>query len=204
MVFYTITEEDVEKARSYVPSVEKMEFVKAVADKCFDTLDITASNGNNTNALPSSYKVNTERRSRYLMAAFVGLYLQKDYELDDKDADPWLMSIREYDMYAGGHICEVMTKMKSAAKTRDKAYAILSDYSELKFRLDSDINGLLTAMNDSASRVLAYIEAASSPAEMKKAMEEVTANKELLDEYLAERKDIMEKAIEEPADGDEE
>lgn len=205
---YKLTIDDIKDANTYVPTIDKMAFIRVVAEKCFDTLDITTNKDNTTEnrSLPSCYKVNTDKQSRYLMGALVKLYLNKDFEPESEN-DIWLMSIPEYDMYAGGHIFEQLNRMKGNGDIRDKCYDIIADYSELKYRLTSDIKGLLNAMNDSASRILAYIEAASSPAEMQKAMEAMKENQEILDEYLHNREENLEKAIEEAKeenDGDKE
>ena len=204
MEVYTITEEDINNAVTYIPAAKKMEFVRAVAERCFDTLDISSSNGNGKSSLPSCYKINTDAKTRYMMGALVGLYLQKDYERDDPKKDEWLMSLREYDMYAGGHILETINRMKNMASVRDKCFGILSDYSELKYRLDSDIKGLMNAMNDPASRILAYIEMTSSPAELQKAMEAMEQNQEVLDKYMKDREKNLEEAVEEKNVGDKE
>ena len=183
---YDLTEDDIAKAASYVPTVMKMAFVTYVRERCLDTLDISSSNANGeTSYLPSRYKVNTDKKSRYLMAALVGMYLGKDYEREDEE-DAWLMSVREYDMYAGGHIFEALNRMKNNSKVRDKCYNILSDYSELKYRVDTDIKSLLDAMNDDTSRLLAYINYTSSPESTREALEAATQSQELLDQYMAE------------------
>lgn len=206
---YKLTTEDIRNANTYVPTIDKMAFIRVVAEKCFDTLDITTNkdNTNENRSLPSCYKVNTDKQSRYLMGALVKLYLNKDFESESEE-DIWLMSVPEYDRYAGGHIFEQLNRMKGNGEIRDKCYDIIADYSELKYRLTSDIKGLLNAMNDSATRILAYIEAASSPAEMQKAMEAMQENQNILDEYLNHREENLEKAIEEAKednnDGDEE
>ena len=184
--YYKLTEEDLLKADTYVSTMQKMDFVRTVAERCFDKLDITASEGDEDRPLPSCYKVNTDKKSRYLMGALLKLYLKQDFATEGDDEE-YLMVIDEYDKYAGGHIFEMINRMKSNAKTKDIAYNLMADYSELKYRLDSDIKGLLTAMNDSVSRALAYIEASTSPAEMQKALSQMTENQELLDNYMKER-----------------
>ena len=201
---YKLTEEDVANAHDYVPLFVKMKFIGDVSTRCFDTLDITASNGNgaHTNPLPPCYKVNTDRKSRYLMAAFVALYLGKDFKREQEkteenpNPDNWLMAIDEYDFYAGGHIFEQLNRMKNNTEIRDKCFDIQADYSDLKYRLESDIKGLLAAMNDSASRILAHIEASATPEALKAAMESMNKNQEELDQYIAEHNGSLQKALE--------
>jgi len=203
MQIYTITQDDIAAANTYVPTAEKMAYIRYVAEKCFDKLDITTNTDPNaeTRPLPSRYKLNTDRKARYLMGAFVGMYLQKEFERETED-DEWLMSVGDYDMYAGGHVFDSLNRMKNNAAVRDKLYDLLADYSELKYRLESDIKGLLDAMNDSVSRALAYIELSASPVELEKAMKEMTENKELLDSYLANRDENL-KEVMEANDGNE-
>jgi len=200
---YKLTEEDIRNANAYVPLATKMEFVRYVAERCFDQLEISTNNGgkDKNSPLPSCYKVNTDKKTRYLMAALVGLYLGKKFKREEEktehnpDPDKWLMAIDEYDIYAGGHIFDQLNRMKNNVELRDKCFDIQADYSDLKYRLESDIKGLLGAMNDSASRLMAYIELASSPDEIKKAMDAMTENQEMLDQYLAGRDANLDHAI---------
>jgi len=185
MEFYKLTDDDVRNAVTYVSTVDKMAFINETATKCFDTLDITANSESLNSALPSCYKVNTDRRSRFLMGAFVKMYLGK--EIETEDDDPWLMSIPEYDMYAGGHVFEDMNRMKNNAALRDTCFDILTDYSELKYRLDSDIKGLLEAMNSSATRLLAYLEASSTPEALEKVIQQAEKSEKQLREYKKQR-----------------
>lgn len=187
---FKLTEEDIKNAEHYVTLTDKMAFVRTVAERCFDSLSISANNNGSENALPSCYKVNTDKKSRYLMGAFVGMYLRKPFK-SEGDEDKWLMAVDEYDIYAGGHVFEQLNRMKNVAGYRDKCYDIQADYSDLKYRLESDIKGLLVALNDSASRLLAYIEASASPAEMQKALEAMNANQKLLDKFREEHQEEM-------------
>ena len=189
---YELTEEDVVQAASYVPTAMKMAFVTYARERCLDTLDISATNGNGgQSSLPSRYKVNTDKRSRYLMSALVGMYFGKDLEREDGN-DVWLMSVREYDMYAGGHIFEMLNRMKNNSKVRDKCFNLMADYSELKYRLDAEIQGILGALNDSATRLLSYVQMMSTPEAMREALEAATQNQELLDNYMAEHEHVEE------------
>ena len=197
--YYKLTEEDLLKADTYVPTAKKMEFVKTVAERCFDKLDIMATEGDENKPLPSCYKVNTDRKGRYLMGALVKLYLKQDF-VTEGDDEEYLMAVDEYDKYAGGHVFEMINRMKSNATTRDIAYNIMADYSELKYRLDSDIKGLLTAMNDSVSRALAYIEASATPVEMQKTLTQMAENQELLDSYMKQHKSELKNIVDFPTD----
>ena len=197
---YTLTEEDINNAASYVPTITKMAFIKATAERCYDTLGITSSSGGDSdNPLPNCYKINTDKQSRYLMGAFVMMYLGKAFEPEDEN-DPWLMSIPEYDFYAGGHIFEQLNRMKNNAEVRNKCFDMMADYSELKYRFNSDVKGILNALNDSASRLLSYMEMASTPEQIKKTMEQMKDNQAVLDEYLEHREENLQKALEAPED----
>lgn len=141
-----LTAEMIQAAKDYIPVVIKESWVNDCAEKCFNRLSITADG----EELPPMYMVNDSLKARYLMAAFVGLYLQEKYVSDEKD--PMLMCEEDYDKWAGSHVFNQIERMKREPDVRDKCFDLLYDYRMLEKRFHSAIIGLLTVQNDPVIR----------------------------------------------------
>lgn len=162
MTFKTITVEQIEKANEYVPFAEKEKFVMEVADKCFDKLNISADSGDENIPIPPMYKENTGLKMRYAMGAFVKMYLKEDFE--GVDGEEYLMSLDDYDMWAGGHIFNQIERLKNGnADLRNKCFDLLQDYKTLEKMLNTEVYSLLQVMNEPVNRILAHIGAMSTP-----------------------------------------
>lgn len=183
---YYITAEQMATVTTYIPLRAKTEWVAIVADKCFDVMNITASLDEEALPLPAMYKENSETKSRYLMGVFVKLYLHGSWEVGE-DEDPWLMPIDEYDKWAGGHIFSQIEKFKSDKELRDICFNLLADYKDIERRLNTEIHGMLQAMNDPAARQMAAMQMSMTPEAMEKALEGLTEAKDALSEYMVER-----------------
>lgn len=142
-----ITKELLSGARDYIPDAVKEAWTAENAPKCFDKLAITADG----EAMPPMYMANSSLKARYLMGAFVGLYLGLDFEPEDEE-HPALMSVAEYDRWAGSHVFNQVERMKRFMEIRDKCFDILSDYRDLEKRFHAMIGSLLTVQNDSVIR----------------------------------------------------
>ena len=190
MEYKVITREELLKANTYVPFMEKASFVIKNSEKCFDTLNIMANTNDESKAMPPLYRVGEFAKSRYLMCALAKLYL-KD-EVGTVDGDEWLMAIDEYDKYAGGHIFEQINKFKSDAELRDICFNLLNDYKDLAKKFDSAINGLLIAMNDPVSRAVSYLATATTPENIQESMNELEKLKGEMDALRAARPEFNE------------
>lgn len=183
--FYKITEDVIKNAYTYVKIADKRDFVNEVAVKCFDAMEISASvDGNNINGLdiPTMYKENSYKKSKYLMSALVRMYL--GYNVETEQGDAWLMTDEEYDKWSCGHIMNQIERYKSNAECRDICFDLLQDYRDLEKRLNVEIYGMLNVMNDTVARLLSSISATTSKEYMEKQVEEL----EKLKESIANRK----------------
>lgn len=144
---FTLTQAIMEKARDYIPLAVKEAWVADNAPKCFDKLAITADD----EAMPPMYMVNTGLKSRYLMGALVGLYLGLDFAAESAD-NPALMSVEEYDEWAGNHVMNQLERMKHDTTFKFKAYDLIADYKDLEKRLSTQLTALMTVQNDSVIR----------------------------------------------------
>lgn len=145
-----ITRELMEQARDYIPLAEKEAWVAENAPKVFDKLAITSDG----EPLPPMYMVNTGLKSRYLMAALVGLYFgfKTAEPKSDDDADIWLMSVDDYDDWAGSHVFNQLERLKRDGELKTKAYDLMFDYKDLEKRFSAQISSLLAVQNDPVIR----------------------------------------------------
>ncbi len=153
----TITGKMLEEARDYVPLAEKEAWVAENAPKVFDKLQITAGN----EPMPPMYMVNAALKSRYLMAALARLYFNVDPSVgcadsslskEEPNEDKWLMTVAQYDRWAGSHIFNQLERMKRDSGFRIKAFDLLADYKDLEKRFSTQISGLLAVQNDPVIR----------------------------------------------------
>ncbi len=187
----TITEEALLAARSYVPLAEKTAFVEAVAGRCFEKLEIRAKDGGTDAAMPPMYKENMQRKSRYLMGALAKLYFGEAFV--PAEGETYLMSLDDYDCWAGGHILNQMERMKQkGAPLREKAFDLLQDYRDLEKRLNTEVYGLCGVMNDPCQRMMAMVQMQATPEAMQKAAAELRQVQRELLQYERERTQKME------------
>jgi len=187
---YYITEEQMANVNTYVPIRAKSEWVGLVAEKCFDVMNINATLGDEDITMPGMYKENSETKSRYLMGVLVKLYLRGTWETGE-DEDEWLMPIDEYDKWAGGHIFSQIEKFKSNQELRDICFNLLNDYKDLERRLNTEIHGLLLAMNDPATRQMAAMQLSMTPEAMEKAINSLNESRDALIEYEQSRQELL-------------
>ena len=144
---FTLTQQVMEGARDYIPLAVKEAWVADNASKCFDKLAITADD----EAMPPMYMVNTGLKSRYLMGALVGLYFGLEFSAESED-NAALMTVEEYDGWAGSHVMNQLERMKHDATYKYKAYDLMYDYKDLEKRFSTQITALMTVQNDSVIR----------------------------------------------------
>lgn len=163
MDFKNITaEEFLFKAVSYITAMKKQEFIDYAAARCIDKMEVAVADENLNLPMPPYYKSNTLRKNRYLMGAFVKLYLQQEFEPVENDL--WLMAQDDFDKWAGGHIFNQIDRLKkNGGEIRDKAFDVLEDYSNLKRQFNAEIDTLLAVMNDPCQRIMAMITMQTTP-----------------------------------------
>lgn len=157
MEVYTINETTIEKANKYIPVSIKNAFVKQIAPKCIERVGMRASENGVTVVIPDMNKENTEVKYRYLMGALVGFYLNAKFDVESEE-DDFLMSMDEYDKWAGGHILNQIERFKSDMKLRDMCFDIIQDYKDLEKRLNSEIYSLVQVSNEPVSRLIATMQ----------------------------------------------
>lgn len=198
---YYITAEQMARVNTYLPLRAKSEWVELIAERCLNRVEMDASIGDIKIDLPPMYKENTEYRSRYLMGAFVKLYLRGSWETGEGE-DEWLMPIDEYDKWAGGHIFAQIEKFKAEKDLRDICFNLLNDYKDLELRLKSELRDMMAIMNDPATRQMASMQMSMTPEAMEKAIQELNEARDDLMEYQKNRQEIMEEMMNEEQNDD--
>ena len=169
---YVVTEEAMEAVNTYLPIRIKTELVDQIADKCILPSQITASIDGEEMTMPTMYREDSNKKSRYLMGVFVRLYLCGTFESGD-DKDIWLIPEDEYDKWAGGHIFNQIERFKQNAKFKNTCFDMMSDYKDFEKRLNVEVYSYLNAMNDDVARQLAAMQASVTPDSMEAIMEQV-------------------------------
>ena len=153
MEYFIVTEDQIrDKARSYVPIKEKQGFINDVAGLCFDVLNISATTGDT--ATPPLYKENPAKKQKYLAAAIAKLYLGEGFTKEDED-DPWMMTDVDYDFFSAVRPLSQIERIRRGTKDRelqDKCFDLMQDFKDLREMLNSEIHGLMRAMNDVLAR----------------------------------------------------
>lgn len=173
----------IENAQTYLPMREKTAFVNFCAERCFDKLNITAASGAETiSTMPPMWKENTELKARYIMGALLKLYLKQDVQTEENDK--WLLTEAEYDKWGEMHILNQIERMKSNAAMRDKCFDLMQDYKTLEKMLNTEVYGLMQVMNDPVSRIIAQLQASTTPENMKNAMAQLEQSKKDYEKYM--------------------
>lgn len=197
MIPYKFTAETIINAESYVPLAKKVEFINYASERCFTSLKIT-SNPETAQAkvMPSMYKINAALKSRYLLGAFLKLYLKEEYV--PVEGDEWLLSQDDYDNYKSGHLFNEMNRFKSNNEIRDKVFDILSDFKELTTMFEEELEGSLLALNDVVSRIYMAFTEMVTPDQVSEMLNDINQSKDEIEQYIAEHK---EETAEEEQDG---
>ena len=189
MEYFIITEELIrDKARSYVPIKEKQDFANAVSGLCFDVLNISANTGDS--ATPPMYKENPAKKQKYLAAAIAKLYLGEGFTQASED-DPWMMTDEDYDFFSAVRPLSQIERIRRGTKDRelqDKCFDLMQDYKDLREMLNSEIHGLMRAMNDTLARFQMLQAVQATPEYLEEQREALDKLKNEITEYVSQIK----------------
>lgn len=185
---FIVTEEMIaDRATDYVPVAEKQRFVDDVVVRCFDPLTVAGVSG--VEEMPPMYKENSFRRNKYLAGALVMLYLGEDFS-PVSDDDPWMMTDEFYDFFSSAKPIAQIERIRRTSKDnaiKDKCFNLISDYKELRDLLNSEIHGLMKAMNDTLSRYQMMTAAQVTPEFVEKLLGDAKSLQSMLDTYADQR-----------------
>lgn len=171
-------------ARDYVPTDEKARFIGECAHRCFDPMQITTGAAE---ALPTMYKENTALKENYLLSALLRLYLGIEAEAEDGEKDEWKLHPAEFDKWASLHLLNQIERAKSDAELKNKCFDLLQDYKTLEKRMNAEIYGLLSAMNDPVTRAIATVQSISTPEYVQGLQDELMDVQKKLTEYQEQK-----------------
>lgn len=175
--------------RAYIPLMEKTAFVDYAAQRCFDRLEVRFDEDGLGLPVAPMYKESASLKKRYLMGAFVKLYLGQTYE--PVEGDEWLMSADDYDRWAEQDILWKFALMAAQAPGDAEEWAadVRRDFSVLQELLESEVAGLLAVMNDPIWRFLTTMQAQTTPEMFRKGAEELQRLREELEAYQKDFKE---------------
>lgn len=171
MKILKIGEKILENANTYIPADKKREFIDAAAVKCIDKIEVKYDE---SAQMPPVFAINMQRRARYLMGAFLRLYLNVLFECEGEDG--YLITKDLFDAYGAGHIFNDVDRMKRRdAASRDKAFDLLEDFGALKREFCAETESLLAVMNDPCTRLMQMMFMQSTPQAIKHGQKELNA-----------------------------
>lgn len=176
---YEIKEEDVKKAKTYVPLSEKVKFVNTAAERCIEGVTVRE---NGKEFLPMA-KENTAIKSRYLIGAFMKFYFGKEF--DPVEGDDYLLAQDDYDRFMRNHPFNALERMKSSEAYRNIIFDLISDYKDLEKRLNTEVYSLLQVMNDPVARAINALSTYANPTVMEDAKAELEKVRDELEAYKA-------------------
>lgn len=187
MEYFIVTEDLIrDKARSYVPIKEKRDFINTVSGLCFDALNISATTGDS--ATPPLYKENPAKKQKYLAAAIAKLYMGEGFTQADED-DPWMMTDEDYDFFSTVRPLGQIERIRRGTKDRElqnKCFDLIQDFKDLREMLNSEIHGLMRAMNDTLARFQMLQAVQSTPEYLAEKKEEIERLKGEIESYMSE------------------
>lgn len=188
--YYTITAEDLaSKVNTYIELAAKTEWVSLVSDKCMDKVELSFMD----EAMPTMYMENADRKSRFLLGFFLRLYLNWNWEHEDKEdqSDEWLVPYDVYDKWMRGHIFAQIEKFKSDKDVKDICFNLLAEYKDVERRLNNEIYGKLQIKNDPVARQIMQQQMSMTPEAIEQLFDGLKEVQSAYDEY----KEVQEEQI---------
>ena len=179
-----LTEQQIEKAESYVSLIQKEEFVEACMKQCLGSVEVSLASGDEHAAMPTMFMESTFMKSKYLMCAFIRLYLKEEAETEE--GDEWLLSTGAYDEWAGSHVFNQLERMKDKKELRDKCFDLIKDYRDLERRLTTAIKGYMAVLNDPINRLYHRVYMETDESALENAKKQVEKLKEELETLAKE------------------
>ena len=182
---FTITDEMIRGAESYIPFDDKRTIAEAQAPACLIAVDKgTDEIATETHLpIPQLYKERCGAKQYFLMYYFLTMYLHVKIA-----ENKW--SNEEYDYYASSHIFNQLERFKSSeAEIKNKVFDLLYDYKQFKSMLEVEIYNLKEAKNNGLDRLQSYLDLFASP-------ENVAKLNELMQKNLGELETAQKKLAE--------
>lgn len=147
---FKITDEMMDKAKTYIPLAKKEALVRLLAPSCIrESYDMDPDFQPVKNAademLPPMYEEDGASKSRILLSLMLYWYFGED----TKD---YLCPLEIYDGWGESHILNQIERYK-AGPYKTTAYDMLSDYRDMEKRLNAAVYALIKRKNDPVNRL---------------------------------------------------
>lgn len=183
----TITQEDVKKAKSYLPAETKEALARLMAKLCTRIVENDASTAETT--LPPVRVEDRLRRLQCLNGVLCGFYFGGKFEklkltLPKEDGGTeereieGVMSLESLNDWCSGHPKNQLERLKKEKAVANKVYDILDDFKQFEIMLNSAIREELEMQNDPALRMAQMMAMASTPQSLKETLDVIAAYKE--------------------------
>ena len=171
----TITPEDIEKARTYMPIGHKAAVTELMAQLCVRYVENEAHGADMQ--LPARAVEDRATRAQCLMGILAGWYFHKDFPtagVSYRGEDGSLvtkpiaccMDTATLDEWAGSHVINQLERLKKEKKAANKVYDLLYDFRAFELMLNGAIRDELDKRNDPALRMSEMMAVQVSPEAM--------------------------------------
>ena len=179
----TITQEDVKKARDYLPAETKEALTRLMAKLCTRVVENDAS----TEEAPlPPYRVEDRlRRLQCLNGVLCAFYFGGSFEKEkltfrkedgsgtEEREIEGVMSLEALNDWCSGHPRNQLERLKKEKAVANKVYDILDDFKLFEILLDRAIREEMDMQNDPAIRIATMLAMQMNPVSLKETLEEI-------------------------------
>lgn len=179
----TITQEDVKKAKDYLPAETKEALARLMAQLCTRVVENDASTAE---APLPPYRVEDRlRRLQCLNGVLCGFYFGGSFEKEkltfrkedgsgtEEREIEGVMSLEALNDWCSGHPRNQLERLKKEKNVANKVYDILDDFKLFEILLDRAIREELDMQNDPAIRIATMLAMQMNPESLKETLEEI-------------------------------
>lgn len=183
----TITQDDVKRAKSYMPLAYKQAISGLMAKLCVREVENGAST--EENPLPSFRVEDRMMRQQCLMGVLAQFYFGMEFEnamleIENEKGETRLepikgcMTVAEVDKFCESHPINQLERLKREKAVANKVYDILYDFKGFEAFLNGAIREELEMQNDPSLRMAQMMALASTPQRLKETLDVIASYKE--------------------------
>lgn len=181
----TITIEDIEKARTFMPTETKRTVARLMAKLCVYNAENDAANADMP--LPPMRMEDRVRRLQCLHGVLCGWYLNADFEKEklrykdeagetqEKEVS-FCMSVSALDEWLSGQPLNQLERLKKEKQIANRVYDLMFDFKAFELMLNGEIRDELEMANDPAIRIAQALAVQTTPESLRETIS-------LLEEY---------------------
>lgn len=180
-----LTAETLENARTYLPIAEKQAIAEAAENNCILRVEVGAKDDNGTYfAAPAMAMENPAKKAMLLTGVLAKWYLQIQF---NGEGNEYLPTDEEYDALAGSHLLNQIERLKRDKAIADKCFDLLADYKLLEKMVNATVYSDLQVRNDAVLRLLADMQAKTTPEYFSSVAEQLKDVKDALTDWEEKR-----------------